>query len=167
MNKESQVRGCHNITFIYTNQGTVYALPCNQTHGRQGSSSTQPTSVGTLGGKDACGPSTQVLTTSCIRAINLSPNQQKKTKKKKKKRKKRLKCQGPGKHTIIYSVTYKNTKIIQHALQVSKSLNCWSWTQKKKGTLSLIHGSCAELEGISWPFQHGALCDLATSVLIL
>lgn len=27
MNEESQVRDCHNITFVYTNKETVYALP--------------------------------------------------------------------------------------------------------------------------------------------
>ena len=30
MNEESQVRGCYNITFMYTNQETVFALEKTQ-----------------------------------------------------------------------------------------------------------------------------------------
>ena len=50
MNEESQVRGCCcNITFIYTNQETVSALPCIQCIGAQLAAQTErPASAGTL-----------------------------------------------------------------------------------------------------------------------
>ena len=50
MNEESQVRGCYNITFIYTNQKTVGAQSAVQTK--------RPASAGTLGdrGRGGDGP---------------------------------------------------------------------------------------------------------------
>ena len=101
MNEESQVRGCYNVTFIYTNQETVGSPLQSDTWAPRQQLNTTHFCRDT-GGKDACGPSAQVLTTSCFRAINLSPNQ-------KKRKKERLKCQGPKKNTIMYSVTYIKT----------------------------------------------------------
>ena len=51
MTEESQVSGCYNITFIYTNQETVSALPWIRRIGAQAATQTKrrPASAGTLG----------------------------------------------------------------------------------------------------------------------
>ena len=52
MDEESQVRGCYNITFICTNQETVFTgSPLNQVHWCPGNAHTKrrPASAGTLG----------------------------------------------------------------------------------------------------------------------
>ena len=56
MNDESQVSSCYNITFIYTNQETVEALPCITHIGAEVTAHTkrQHASAGTLG-KRGCG----------------------------------------------------------------------------------------------------------------
>ena len=71
MNEESQIRGCYNITFIYTPSGNSVGSPGNaHTKGR-------PASAGTLGERGCGGPSMQILTLQIIRAIKLQPNQKK------------------------------------------------------------------------------------------
>ena len=88
MNEESQIRGCYNITFIYTPSGNSVGSPGNaHTKGR-------PASAGTLAERGRGGPSAQVLTLQIIRAIKFPPNQ----KRERTSGKKRLKGHGRG-HT--------------------------------------------------------------------
>ena len=137
MNEELQVNGCYNITFIYTNQETVQALPwirCIDAQVTTPHTKRRPASAGTLGERECSGPSAQVLTLRIIRAIKLLPNQ-----KRERTGNKRLKGHGPW-HTQYTWLGYNSNhwpRQIQftHDLQTRQHLIYWSRPQTKTKTI--------------------------------